>query len=144
MDYGSNTSTSMVPVKNGADDILRLFKLGERYRALILTLPEFALSLHESLLTTSSHMPPLSSSELHHYIEILSADRIVAAESYKQFDEQGTKLWNLSWKLRKNDETSEKLCCLGMAVPIRSFIAVLTYSPRVFLFTSRLRSKELY
>ena len=63
--------------------------------------------------------------------------------SFRDFDGQGTKLWNLSSKLKKDDSTSKQLICLGISLLASSggFVAINEYSTCVRLFTSGLRSK---
>ena len=70
-----------------------------------------------------------SSLDLHQYIELLSQGHIKAAENYKQFDEEGTALWNLSWKLKNQNETSAQLVCLGKIVLCSVLYAILMLRP---------------
>ena len=111
-------------------------------RALLLSISDFAQLLRESLLARPGYPPSFSSLELHHYIEVLSENHVLAAEKYKYFDEQGTELWNVSWKLRKENQISVQIICLSMiALSLASYYAADWLSPGVCLLASGLRPK---
>ena len=50
--------------------------------------------------------------DLNKYIDELSAHNIINATDFRELDERGTTIWNLSSKLKGDDSTSAHLICL--------------------------------
>ena len=103
---------------------------------------EFASSLEKTLI--SIPRPPSLATDLLENIDKLAEHRLVAASNFRDVDEYGTRLWNISSRLKKDEATSTKLVCLGMVSPkLRSsdFTDHRT-SACICLFAARLQSQK--
>ncbi|MCJ1432892.1 hypothetical protein MMC27_002250 [Xylographa pallens] len=74
------------------------------------TILEFASSLEETLI--SIPRPPSLATDLLANIDKLAEHRLLAAANFRDVDEYGTRLWNISSRLKKDEATSIKLVCL--------------------------------
>lgn len=74
---------------------------------------EFASHLQQVL--TSKERPSTLATDLLGHIDQLVEVRLRVRNSARNLDEEGTRLWNLSSKLRKDEVASSKLICLGAA-----------------------------
>lgn len=72
----------------------------------------FASKLEEILPGTPR--PPTLATDLLKHIDDLSEQRPPSAGNFRDVDEQGTRLWNLSSKLKKDEVTSTQLICLSI------------------------------
>ncbi|MCJ1382311.1 hypothetical protein MMC17_005424 [Xylographa soralifera] len=71
---------------------------------------EFASSLEKIL--TSGPRPFSLATDLLENIDKLAEHRLVAPVKFRDVDEYGTRLWNISSRLKKDEATSIKLVCL--------------------------------
>ena len=62
---------------------------------------------------SSNLKPPSLATDLYKHIDELTETRLTFKNSSRELDEEGTKLWNLSSKLKRSEDTSAQLICLG-------------------------------
>lgn len=75
----------------------------------------FATSLPK-LFSSKDRSPDLNF-DLYKYIDELSAYNVLNATDFRELDQRGTTIWNLSSKLKEDDSTSAHLICLRTLHP---------------------------
>ena len=111
--------------------VLYLYTRLHRYR-LMDCYVDFAVSLLNSLRTRN--IPPSLTTDLCGYLDDIPAGRSAAvASKFRDVDNYGTELWNLSAQLKRDGSAIAELVCLGMHIlSVFGTRLELTSSVRVF------------